>query len=789
MEFSDLAGKNTNYMAMCQSPEGRIYLATDWGNIVTFDPASYQKIEKGALPKVKKVHVHRLLYADGYVWLSTWLNGAIRYNPRTDTYDQYAYQPENKTRTLSHWDVYQIVPMENGRLLAATWNGYTLLLPEKEDSTRYVTNVYNNTASQLHRNLETRMISAYYDPEGILWIGTQGGGIYVSDLRKQFYQRFHQETHNEICGMAADRKNHIWLASFHKGILKSAEPFDPSGELSFERIPAGASSTVLSVATDKNGDLWFGNNQSELIWYHSDNESFTVFPIRISDQPDWTGSVWYIVCDTRNRVWLGTTNGLLLFDPQTRNFTHYPVFPGTIRAMAEVPGECLWLGTTHGLKKLIFQDGTIGSGFEKKANIPARDTRSLFASTDGNLYIGYADGFGIMKIGTDSIGDFYTTHNGLSNNFIGCISEDSQGHLWLGSNSSICRYSKHQKLFYNYYISGNNRSVFYRNGYLFWGNNKNLTYFRPEDVIRDQPEANKVVITQLEVDNKQVRIGQKINDQVILEEGIPYTKGVTLNASNNNFSLMFSNLTYSEELQKYSYRLTPVQSEWSVAGDGERISYANLPAGNYLFEVRSIFPGGSNGDPSMLALKILPYWYETAWFRLLVVVFIVWGVYALMRRIKKEQIRLTLEERLKHELFVSNLEREKEKQISRERENFFTNVSHELRTPLALILSPLQEVLQTERLSETIHNKLSLVYNNAVSLSTLVNQLLYIQKIEAGMVQLCLSKVEIVGLVRKVMASFQPMAEMKNTEYVLDSGIFSIQPDRNVPFHPAVETI
>ena len=775
MEFNDLAGNNTNYTAMCQSPEGMIYIATDWGNIVTFDPVSYRMIDKGDLPKVNKVHVHRLLYADGYVWLSTWANGAIRYNPESGKYDQYTYNPEDKTRTLSHWDVYQMVPMGNGRLLAATWNGYTILIPEKEDSTLYTTEAYNNTASQLHRNLETRMISAYYDPEGIMWIGTQGGGVYSSDLRKQFYQRFHQETHNEICGMATDKKHHIWLASFHKGILKSTEPFDPQGRLSFESVPVGTGNTVLCVATDQNGDLWFGNNQSELIWYNSDNQSFTVFPIRIPGKPDWTGSVWYILFDGQDRLWLGTTNGLLLFNPVTKHFSHYPVSPGTIRVIVEVPGECLWLGTTDGLKKFIFQDEMIRSGFEKEAGIPAKDARSLFASADGNLYIGYADGFGIMKIGTDLIGSFYTTHNGLSNNFIGCISEDSQGHLWLGSNSSICRYSKHQKLFYNYYISGNNRSVMHYKDYLFWGNNKNITYFLPESVMNDQPEPNKVVITQLDVDNKPVLIGQKINDQVILKEGIPYTSELALNASNNNFSLMFSNLTYSEELQKYSYRLAPGQSEWLVAGDGERISYANLPAGEYLFEVRSIFPDGSNGDTTSLTINILPYWYETVWFRLLVLVFVVLVIYYLIRRVKKEQIRLTLEERLKHELFVSNLEREKEKQISRERENFFTNVSHELRTPLTLILSPLQELLQTERLSQALQNKLSLVYNNATSLSTLVNQLLYVQKIEAGMVQLHLSKVEIVALVRKVMDSFRQMVEIKSTEYVLDSGISSLE--------------
>lgn len=774
MEFSSLAGGDTDFMALCQSPEGLIYIGTDWGNVLSFDPVTYRIIDKGSLPKVKKIHIHRLLYSEGYVWIATWANGAIRYNPATGVYTQYTYKPEDKENTLSHWDVYQIVEMGNGRYLATTWNGYTLLVPDKDDPTRFTTEVYNNTASQLHRNLETRMISAYYDPEGIIWVGTQGGGVYASDLRKQFYLRFHQETHNEICGMVTDSKQHIWLASFHKGILKSKEPFDPLSRLSFELVSAGTGNTVLSVVADKKGDLWFGNNRSELIRYHSDNNQLTVLPIRVKENPVWTGSVWSLYCDSLDRLWLGTTNGLLLLDRSTGLFTSYAVNPGTIRTISGNPGNGLWLGTTHGLKKFSFNDNSIKTGYEVAADIPAREIRSLYPSPDGMLYIGYTDGFGIMNMQSDSIEHFYTTHNGLSSNFIGSIIEDANGHLWLGSNSSVIRYSKHQQLFYNYYISGNNRSVMLYDDYLFWGNNKNITYFLPEDAMNDHSAPDKVVITQLEVDNKPVEIGQKVNNQIILEEGIPYIHELTLTAANNSFSLMFSNLTYSEDLQKYSYRLNNAQSDWLTGSDGEKVSYANLPKGDYLFEVRSILPDGSNGPATSLQIHILPFWYETLWFRLLLLLMVAFIIYYLISRVKKEQMRLTQEERLKHELLAANLEREKEKQINRERGNFFTNVSHELRTPLTLILSPLQELLQTERLSNTLKEKLSLVYNNATSLSTLVNQLLYVQKIEAGMVQLRLSESEIVALVRKVMASFRHMAEIKHTEFILDSGISSL---------------
>lgn len=330
------------------------------------------------------------------------------------------------------------------------------------------------------------------------------------------------------------------------------------------------------------------------------------------------------------------------------------------------------------------------------------------------------------------------------------------------------------------------------NDYLFWGNNKNITYFTSEDVMDEHPVPDKVVITQIEVDNKPVEIGEKINDQVILSEGVPYIHNLTLSGMNNSFSLLFSNLTYSETLQKYSYHLAPYQSEWLISEEGEKVSYTNLPQGEYLFEVKSIFPDGSSGDVTSLVIKILPHWYETVWFRLTVLFFVVLVLYYWMRRVKIQQARLRKEERLKHELFVANLEREKEKQINKERENFFTNVSHELRTPLTLILSPLQELLQTDRLPLTLHEKLSLIYNNASSLSTLVNQLLYVQKIEAGMVQLYLAEVDIVALVKKVMVSFKHMAEIKNTEFILDSGIpipLSGVLNRDEPFQSPVKTI
>ncbi|MCQ4912819.1 hypothetical protein NE694_22495, partial [Phocaeicola vulgatus] len=68
------------------------------------------------------------------------------------------------------------------KYLAVTWNGSTVMTIDKNNQHEILTEVYSKTSSLMYRNLETRMIAAYFDSLGILWIGTDGGGVIWSDL-------------------------------------------------------------------------------------------------------------------------------------------------------------------------------------------------------------------------------------------------------------------------------------------------------------------------------------------------------------------------------------------------------------------------------------------------------------------------------------------------------------------------------------------------------------------------------------------------------------------------------
>lgn len=260
-------------------------------------------------------------------------------------------------------------------------------------------------------------------------------------------------------------------------------------------------------------------------------------------------------------------------------------------------------------------------------------------------------------------------------------------------------------------------------------------------------------------------IGEKINGQEILKNGISYTHSITLNNDNRDFALVFNNLSYSEEQQKYNYRLLPYQDHWLVANDGGKVSYTNLPEGDYTFEVKNIYPDGKDGKVTSLQIHILPHWSRTLPFRLFILLLLAGGVAYLIRLVKHRQMRMEREMRMEHELLSVNLEREKERQIRMERENFFTSAAHELRTPLTLILASLQELLEHIKASDPLYSKLYTMYKNSSSLHTLVDQLLYVQKIEAGMVKLRLSEADIVELVREVAESFRQMAGIKGCTF------------------------
>jgi signal transduction histidine kinase/DNA-binding response OmpR family regulator len=90
---------------------------------------------------------------------------------------------------------------------------------------------------------------------------------------------------------------------------------------------------------------------------------------------------------------------------------------------------------------------------------------------------------------------------------------------------------------------------------------------------------------------------------------------------------------------------------------------------------------------------------------------------------------------------------------------FFANISHEFRTPLSLILAPIEAKLRTNDVSGADKESFQLISRNANRLLSLVNQLLDLSKLEAGKMELQVSKGDLTNLLKIIAASFDSLAE------------------------------
>lgn len=772
-EFSQLVTSPERFSKFTKINGGQdICLVTNQAKLLFFSPQSPQTVQTVQLSDGQPVTINDISVSDSIVWVSTIMQGVLCYHLRSGRREVINYKGPEKENRLSHTDAFQVIKINSRSYMAVTWSGYTLITLGKEKPEEITTELYNNTASQLYRNMETRMRAVYYDPNGIIWVGTNGGGVIYTDLRSQFYNQYHQTRHNEICGIEIDSSNYLWIGTFHLGIMRSDEPFSTTSSLNFSQVgteEVRAKETVLCTFKGEDGTIWFGNKDGTITSYNDKNCRFATHALvekkNTNDSP-----VWALCMDRKQRFWVGTEKGLWLFNPRTGASQQIPIDTEStdnkriiIRAINETADGSIWIGSvTHGLCRIGIQpDGStkIQRGYEAKAQLQGIDIRSMLSTKDGYLYVGYTTGFAVVSTEKDCIEHFYTTKEGLCSNFIGSLMEDKKGQIWLGTNSGIARYSRHLHQFYNYYISGSNRSALFANGHLFWGNNKSLTYFKPGELEQHQ-STNAVKITGLEINNHPVNIGEVLNGQTVLQKGVSFTDAIRLSNENRDFSVTFNNLSYSTNQQKYIYRLRPYQKEWQI-GEYRRASFTNLPAGNYTLDVANVYPDGTNGKVTTLQIEIEPHWSHSFLFRLLLLLLFVTTLGYLWQRIKLRQKRINYEMQMKHELVVLNIEREKEHQIRLERENFFSGAAHELRTPLTLILSPLQELLKQTLPTSPIYSKLLTMYKNGSSLHTLVDHFLYLQKIEAGMVRLCLCEADVVELVKNIADSFREIAEIR----------------------------
>lgn len=119
-------------------------------------------------------------------------------------------------------------------------------------------------------------------------------------------------------------------------------------------------------------------------------------------------------------------------------------------------------------------------------------------------------------------------------------------------------------------------------------------------------------------------------------------------------------------------------------------------------------------------------------------------------------------------LDIQQLLNKKMQEMDKVKSRFFANISHEFRTPLTLIITPVEEKLQAEELSEKDKISFQIIRRNASRLLELINQLLELSKIETGHLKLQMQAGDLSNFMMPVLSSFDSLADVSFIKYTKD---------------------
>jgi signal transduction histidine kinase len=107
-------------------------------------------------------------------------------------------------------------------------------------------------------------------------------------------------------------------------------------------------------------------------------------------------------------------------------------------------------------------------------------------------------------------------------------------------------------------------------------------------------------------------------------------------------SFEFASMDFSRPgKNRFQYKLTGFDHDWIQGGNNHSATYTNLNPGTYTFNVKgSNSDGVWNEQPTIMLLTILPPWYMTWWFRILVGIIIVAALYGIYRYRLRQALKL-----------------------------------------------------------------------------------------------------------------------------------------------------
>ncbi|MDX9800064.1 MAG: two-component regulator propeller domain-containing protein [Spirochaetia bacterium] len=604
-----LPGKNPDreisVRAITEDNEGKLWVGTDKEGIYIYSPdtGSWETVKNSSRPDSISSNTIRSFFTDsnGHIWAGTRDAGVNLYNPLSSS---FKFIDAGGRDNSAQKQIREIIETPDRRIWIATDGGG---LKQFSPDTGALKSFSRETGkySSLTSN---QCYSLCFDSKGLIWTGTDGGGINI----------FNPETEK-------------WEKSFRKGDISNLN-----------------SDTIWDIFIDKNGELWAGTEGGGLNLYDKSSGTFKSYEFDPKNSTSLNGnSVRDIFEDSKGRLWIGTWDGgLNLMDRKTASFRRFQFDPAVLNSLSDNTVNC------------IFED------------------------SDKNIWIGTAGG-GLNKYdetGPAEAFRVFREEDGLSGDNVLGIVEDNSGDLWITTDNGLSLFNKEKKAFRTYSREdGLQDNEFTQKAYcitsdgvIYAGGTGGVNYFKPDE-IKEHYYDPPLLMTGIKILNRDVPIGEYLSPdgsgkkRKVLAKSITETDSIILTQDDRVISFTFAIMDFiAAQRSRYYIFLEGFDEEWNSIGNSGTATFTSLPHGDYTLRVKGENHNGQKLSRELsLDIKILPWFWQTFYFRTLMVFFSAASVYLYIKS-KTRQLRRKNEQLSRFSEHIQHAREEERKIAARE---------------------------------------------------------------------------------------------------------------------------
>ncbi len=417
-----------------------------------------------------------------------------------------------------------------------------------------------------------------------IWFGVRNGALARYD-GKQLTNYINVSTF----GLAEDKVGNILISALNSGL----QQYDGKN---FTNITESLSlPPVISHIRTIDDSLWISTNkgvykvrQAQL--YGKEKATLVVAKLQAN----------IIFQDKDKKIWIGTQAGIVRYDGKSQVMYNEKngLSTGIVSDILQDKWGRLWICTYNGL--FMYQEASDRFVMIPKKDIPPSIFYAIDQDKQGNIWINSRDG--LDKVTFDATGNIikskrYNKYNGLLGVPTLANLVDRNGDVWIGTSTGAARYNPQEEI-----QSKQAPQTYLSNIKLFF---KDITW------------SDSIYSNYHQGIAKWFNVPQKLQ--------LPYTQ--------NHLSFIFESTTYrASEQVKYQWKLEGSDADWLPPVSENKAEYPNLPTGKYTFLVKAANSDGVwNEKPTVYEFEILPPFWQTWWFKLIVGTLLIGGIFIAIR--------------------------------------------------------------------------------------------------------------------------------------------------------------